>query len=116
MEKMCENKLEEITKRTRDEDKIDKKNFDIAEFQKKYLNEMEELQNAFHAFKVKTYDEFRLLKKQKEDLFNKMTYFKQKYEGLLVENQNLQNQIKTMQTNNEILKTFGNTNDVKLIS
>jgi hypothetical protein len=100
-----EDRLEEILK-----SKNKQETPDITEFQQHYLREMEELQDCFHQFKMKTYEEFRSLKKQKEEIYFKKTYYKDKYEALLVENTRLQDQIR--QTSNEILNTFGNTNDV----
>jgi hypothetical protein len=104
LKNLYENRLEELSK-----NKEKKEN--ISDFQKKYLQEMEELQNTFHTFKMKTYDEFRNMKRQNEEIYYKMVYYKEKYENILVENKQLQDKI--YQSNNEIINTFGNTNDVK---
>jgi hypothetical protein len=100
-----ETRLEEVSRNNY------RKEVPESEFQKRYLQEIEELQNSFHAFKLKTYDEFRALKKQKEEIHFKMTYFKDKYEALLVEYTKLEG---LRRADHEIINTFGNTNDVIL--
>jgi hypothetical protein len=108
--------IEEMTKRFEDEKtEILKKERKSSEFQKRYLQEMQDLQAAFENFKIKTYEEFKNIKKQKEDLYYKFTHYKDRYENLLIENKELQEQLKSIQSNNEIIKDFGGTHDVKFI-
>jgi len=55
---------------------------EIMEFQNKYLIEMRELQNSFENFKEKTYQEMKILRKQKEDANKKANMFQQNLENV----------------------------------
>lgn len=57
-------------------------NTEMIDFQKKYLQEMKELQKAFEDFKKKTYEEFKVLKKAKEEAITRANYYKENYENL----------------------------------
>lgn len=58
---------------------------EIIEFQKKYLTEMRELQASFEEFKVKTYEEMKILRKQKDEANKKATLYQQNLEWLRIE-------------------------------
>ena len=55
---------------------------ELIEFQKKYLNEMKDLQKNFENFKTKTYEEFKNLKKSKSEATEKANFYKDQIEKL----------------------------------
>jgi hypothetical protein len=55
---------------------------DFVEFQKKYLTEMRELQTSFEDFKLKTYEEMKTLKKQKEEAIKTANNYEQEIERI----------------------------------
>lgn len=92
---------------------------EVVEFQKKYLNEMKDLQKAFEDFKMQTYEEFKILQKSKEDAIKNANYYKDSYDRLKEENDQteglykdnfklLKSKVESMKIlvkNNEVLKT-----------
>lgn len=133
-----ENKIDNLQKKF-DEEKMDYKNnimnlekelilsnkkhdlnekAEIIEFQKKYLTEMRELQKSFEDFKIKTYEEMKILKKQKEEANKRANIFQQNFERIKVDweqNENMYREnyrsmknkldsFKILIKNNEILK------------
>jgi hypothetical protein len=58
---------------------------EIIEFQKKYLTEMRELQKSFEEFKIKTYEEMKILRKQKDEANKKANLYQQNLEWLRIE-------------------------------
>lgn len=59
---------------------------EMMDFQKKYLQEMKDLQNSFEDFKIKTYEQviivfnkLKAMKKQKEEAINKSNFYKESF-------------------------------------
>jgi len=62
-------------------------NNELIEFQKKYLNELRDLQKNFENFRNKTYNEFKNLKKSKQEATEKANFYKEQIEKLKYQNE-----------------------------
>ena len=82
---------------------------ELIEFKKKYIDEMKELQKSFENFKSKTYNEFKILKKTKEEALEKSKYFQECYEKVKSQNESIQKRfLENCQESKIILKTTDN--------
>lgn len=117
IKKSEEEKIELLRKATKNEKDLLLKNskselnekVELIDFQKKYLNEMKDLQKTFEDFKLKTYEEFKAYKKQKDEANARTNFYKENYEKLkedLQYNENMYNNLKDKFGNiKNILKT-----------
>ena len=62
-------------------------NNELIEFQKKYLNEMRDLQKNFENFRNKTYNEFKNLKQSKHEATEKANFYKEQLEKVKYQNE-----------------------------
>jgi DNA repair exonuclease SbcCD nuclease subunit len=106
-----ENKINCIIKQA-EEEKADfikcqesmSQNNDLENFQKKYLHEMKALQEGFECFKQRTYEEFKSIKKQKEDIYGDLCYYKSQNQILIDELNLYKENILSLQKVNERIK------------
>jgi hypothetical protein len=89
---------------------------EIVEFQKKYLTEMRELQKSFEDFKIKTYEEMKTLKKQKEEAIFMKKNYEQEIERLNIEweqNENIYKEnYRSMKNKLDSFKIFIKNNEI----
>jgi hypothetical protein len=82
-------------------------NNELIEFQKKYLNEMRDLQKNFENFRNKTYNEFKNLKQSKHEATEKANFYKEQLEKVKYQNEiNKENFIKMQKIYEESKKVI----------
>lgn len=89
---------------------------EIKEFQKKYLTEMQELQKSFEEFKLKTYKEMKILRKQKDEAYKTANIYEQNIERMQIDweqNENIfRENYRNMKNKLDSLKVFIKNNEI----
>lgn len=89
---------------------------EILEFQKNYITEMQELQKSFEEFKVKTNEEIKILRKQKEEATKKLSLYQQSFDRIKIEweqNENIYREnYRSMRNKLDSFKIFIKNNEI----